>query len=54
MHTHPPIDPDDPSGATGEDVREPPLPEPNGRRVKNFRAKAISWTPNPRSLKNRR
>jgi hypothetical protein len=26
MHTHPPIDPDDPSGATGEDLREPPLP----------------------------
>jgi hypothetical protein len=26
MHTQPPIDPDDPRGATGEEVREPPLP----------------------------
>jgi hypothetical protein len=26
MHTNPPIDPDDPSGPSGDDVREPPLP----------------------------
>ena len=26
MHTNPPIDPDDPSGPSGDEVREPPLP----------------------------
>ena len=26
MHTQSPIDPDDPSGTSGEDVREPPPP----------------------------
>jgi hypothetical protein len=26
MHTHPPIDPDDPGGPSGDEVREPPLP----------------------------
>ena len=26
MHTHPPIDPDDPGGNSGEDLREPPCP----------------------------
>jgi hypothetical protein len=30
MHTHPPIDPDDPGGTSGEDLREPPLPGTKG------------------------
>ena len=30
MHTHPPIDADDPGGSSGEDLREPPLPETEG------------------------
>jgi hypothetical protein len=31
MHTNPPIDPDDPSGPSGDDVREPPLSGPTQR-----------------------
>jgi len=53
MHTHPPIDPDDPSGASGEDVREPPLPGTQGTPREEFRAKATSWIPSPLPTTNR-
>jgi hypothetical protein len=47
MHTHPPIDPDDPSGASGEDVREPPLPGTQGSPREEFPRKGDLVDPEP-------
>jgi hypothetical protein len=47
MHTHPPIDPDDPSGASGEDVREPPLPGTQGTPREEFPRKGDLVDPEP-------
>lgn len=47
MHTHPPIDPDDPSGTSGEDVREPPLPRTQGTPREEFPRKGDLVDPEP-------
>ena len=47
MHTHPPIDPDDPSGTSGEDVREPPLPGTQGTPREEFPRKGDLVDPEP-------
>lgn len=47
MHTHPPIDPDDPSGTSGEDVREPPLPGTQGSPREEFPRKGDLVDPEP-------
>jgi hypothetical protein len=45
MHTHPPIDPDDPR--TGEDVREPPLPGTQRTPREEFPRKGEVVDPEP-------
>ena len=47
MHTHPPIDPDDPGGTSGEDVREPPLPGTQGTPREEFPRKGDLVDPEP-------
>jgi hypothetical protein len=47
MHTHPPIDPDDPSGTSGEDVREPPLSGTQGTPREEFPRKGDLVDPEP-------
>jgi len=51
MHTHPPIDPDDPSGTSGEDVREPPLPGTQGTPREEFPRKGDLVDPEPAATK---
>lgn len=51
MHTHPPVDPDDPSGASGEDVREPPLPGTQGTPREEFPRKGDLVDPEPAATK---
>jgi hypothetical protein len=47
MHTHPPIDPDDPGGPSGEGQREPPLPETEGTPREEFPRKGELVDPDP-------
>jgi hypothetical protein len=47
MHTHPPIDPDDPGGASGDEVREPPLPGTQGTPREEFPRKGEIMDPEP-------
>jgi hypothetical protein len=46
MHTHPLIDPDDPSGTSG-DIREPPLPGTQGTPREEFPRKGDLVDPEP-------
>lgn len=47
MHSHPPIDPDDASGTSGEEVWEPPLPGPQGTPREEFPRKGEIIDPEP-------
>jgi hypothetical protein len=49
MHTHPPIDPDDPGGTSGEDLREPPLPATQGMPREEIPRKGDLVDPDPAS-----
>jgi len=53
MHTHPPIDPDDPSGQPERKCENRRYQELNARPVKSFRAKVRSWIPNRPPRTNR-
>jgi hypothetical protein len=47
MHTHPPIDPDDPGGNSEEDLREPPLPGTQGTPREEIPRKGDLVDPDP-------